>query len=305
METQITRPIEDAVAGVTDVKHISSDGHPGRLDHRRSSSSSAPTCRRPPTTSAPRSTRRASTCRATSTRRTSAGRDRQPADRLPTRSPRRPCRRRELSWFIDNTVSRDLQAAEGRRPGHPRRRRRPRDQRHRRSRPHGRARASPRPRSTRRCAPSPTTSPAAAPTSAARETDHARARHAADGRRAARRDHPARRRPLRRGCPTSPTSATGSAEVRGFARLNGRPVGRLPGDQDQGRLSDVAGRRPRSTRRSTKLEKTIPGVDVHQDLSRRSTRPAPASTPPARAARGHGPGGAGGVAVPARLARDR
>ena len=123
----------------------------------RSSSSWARTSRRPPTTSAPRSTRCAISCRGISTRRWCSGWISTISRSSPMRSRRPQMSESELSWFIDNTSFAHAPGVARRGPGPAHRRRRPRDQRSHRSgaagrpRPHrrpGQRRARPRPTST-------------------------------------------------------------------------------------------------------------------------------------------------------------
>ena len=73
IKTQITRPIEDAIYGISGVRDVQSEITEGLVDHRgRSSSSVEGLRRRSPTRCGRRSTRRGSTCRARSTRRPSS-----------------------------------------------------------------------------------------------------------------------------------------------------------------------------------------------------------------------------------------
>ncbi len=82
---------------------------------------------------------------------------------------------------------------------------------------------------------------------------------------------------------------------------NDQPGGRLPGAQDQD-ASEVAVEDGVDATLKT-LEKTYPGVTVHQDLLHGRRHPRQLLGHPAHPARRHGAGGAGGLAVPARLAR--
>ena len=56
METQISRPVEDSLSGISYVKHIVSTVSLGQSNTMIEFELSAPTCRRPRTTSAPPST---------------------------------------------------------------------------------------------------------------------------------------------------------------------------------------------------------------------------------------------------------
>ncbi len=129
----------------------------------------------------------------------------------------------ELSWFVDNAVTKRLLAVQWRRPGAARRRRQPRDPRRARSRTHAGARAHRRRRQS-----------AAAPAQPRLARRAGRRSAAANSRSACSAGRAPRRRSARRAIMlpggrvarlwTSPTCATASAEIRTISRLNGRPA---------------------------------------------------------------------------------
>ena len=278
LETQVTKKIEDAIAGVNGVKHITSTvtdgsshhdhrvpagGQPGPRAQRRQGRdrrASAPSCRAP-STSRSSSASRSRACRSS-----------------PTRPARPGMTPEQLSWFVDDIVVRALQGVKGVVAGRAHRRRRPRDPRRARSRPaarlrHHRRRRQPaaardqrrprrRPRRDRR--------PRAGDPHARRQADGGGPRRAPlialPGGRKVRLDELG-------------TVTDATAEPRTFAALDGKPVVAFAISRAKG-ASDVVGGRRRRPRRSPSCRSHIPNVSSStRSTPRSTTRSAPTTRP--------------------------
>ena len=131
LEVQVTKKIEDAIAGVNGVKHQTSTVTEGSSGQRPSSSGSRSIRTAPSTTSRTPSRVSAPSCRAPSTSRSSP---RIEIEGLPivTYAARAPgMTPEELSWFVDDMVMRALQGVKGVSADRALRRRRARDAHHR------------------------------------------------------------------------------------------------------------------------------------------------------------------------------
>ena len=89
LQNQVTKRVEDAVAGVNGVKHIISTIAGRRLDHHDRVPAGDQLATAPSTTSRTRSPRSAPTCRAPSTSRSSSASTSPACRSSPTRPPRR------------------------------------------------------------------------------------------------------------------------------------------------------------------------------------------------------------------------
>ena len=114
LETQVTKKVEDAVAGLNGVWHITSTSH-RRLVRRPSSSSVGSSRHRPRAQrrEGRRSPRSAPTCRAPSTSRSSAASTSRACRSSPTRASAPGMTAEQLSWFVDDMVARELQSVKG------------------------------------------------------------------------------------------------------------------------------------------------------------------------------------------------
>ena len=112
LETQVTKKVEDAVAGIAGIKHITSTVSEGnstttvefRLETQVDRALTRERCARPhPPGSA----------RARSTSPSSSASTSRACPSSPMPRARRRCPVEELSWFVDDTVARDLQGVRG------------------------------------------------------------------------------------------------------------------------------------------------------------------------------------------------
>ena len=263
---QVAKEVEDAVANISGVKHVTStvtdgivhDGHrvPARGQHR-------PRPQRRQGRDRPRS---ASTCRATSTSRSSAHRRRGPVD--PDLSPPPPGMTLEqLSWHVDDVVKRELQGLKGvgrieRIGGVDREIRGPA-----RSRPAAGARHHRGRGQHASCAPPTSTSAAAGARSAARSRRSARWPAPARVEELRRHQDRAARRP--RGAPRRPWRGDRRLEEpRSFARLDGASRS-SPSPSSAPRAPATSRRRAWSTAKLAELSQAVPGRELHPDRRRR------------------------------------
>ncbi len=300
VETQVTRPVEAAVSNVAGVKHVQSTvtqgvssttrrvrdrRRPAEVD-RRGALGSRPHPLQP-------AARHRAADRAALRRRLGAARDLRGVDRHDVRHRAELVRRRHDRARADR--------AHRRGPGRSGRRRRARDQRHARPCPARSAGAHRARRSTTRCAARASTCPAADRKSAAAS------------RRCACSARPRRCKALRdlviptgagRDVRLSDVAnvASGAAERRGFATLNGRSVVGFQVKKTKA-ASDVAVAREVALG-TEQLAAQYPGMRFRAHRLDRRQHAEQLLRHAQRAARRHGAGVHRGAALPARLARD-